>query len=177
MSKTAALGTLGTYLEQSTGGPFLCAKGQRGYEPGYDMIDQLQRDVESGADEMDEDELIRRDLARWGDRENMGREMANSRWWHEARTRFGDDKRKWEAIRESMARGCCRVVLRVDESLSRRMAVPGAAVRATAGMGDEPWTVMDTDQCYGPDMRGLPGLAQTFAAAEASGARGEMGGG
>lgn len=175
MNKSLALGVLGTHLERAIDGPFLSAKGAPGYEPGYDMINKPRGyGVDENGEEEDEDVLIERDLERWEDRENMDREMTNSKWWQEVGKMFERDRNTWVRIRDCMGRGRCRVVLRVDESLEQRMGGPTS--QTSMGMGEEPWTAPDSMD-YDPDMRKLPGLAQTFAATEASGAARGMGGG
>jgi hypothetical protein len=124
MDKSSVLGgALGSYLDHAIAGPFLCGKEMGAYEAGEDFITRPQTAAGGGGGEAvtteidpdDEDALIQEDVRRWEDIENLEQEMGNSWWWNECQVKFLEDRRTWGRIKESMARGCCRVVLRVEE--------------------------------------------------------------
>jgi len=113
MNKSLVLGrALSSYLEQNIEGPFLSGKGVETYEGGEDFI---HPPVLKSSKEYDQEAVVKEDLRRWEDFENLEVEMANSWWWKDARDAFVADQKMWARIKESMARGCCRIVVRVEE--------------------------------------------------------------
>jgi hypothetical protein len=134
MDKSSVLGgALGAYLGHNIDGPFLCGKGVGAYEGGEDFIRPPVEQACNSGEEYDEEEVAREDVRRWEDEENLEKEMGNSWWWRDAREGFMQDQRMWARIKESMARGCCRIVLRVDEGAQQW----GKGVR-TRRMGTDP---------------------------------------
>lgn len=118
MDRRSVLGSaLDAYLEQDIHGPFLCGKGLGAYESGEDSIHPPVGEAcnRNAGEEYDAEEMAREGVRRWEDGENLEREMENSRWWRDARIAFEEDRRCWARIKESMARGCCRVVVRVEK--------------------------------------------------------------
>lgn len=140
MDKSSVLGSaLGSYLDHAIGGPFLRASGMGAYEASEDFInrprtsgrsaDKGEVNVMTEIDPDDEDELAREDVRRWEDIENLEQEMGNSWWWNECQVKFLEDRRTWQRIKDSMSRGCCRVVLRVEEGAQQYRGVVDGMIR------------------------------------------------
>jgi len=143
MDKSSVLGgALGSFLDHAIGGPFLCGSGMGTYKAGEDFITRPRTAAGDGGGEAvtaemdpdDEDALARKDVRRWKDVENLEQEMDNSRWWNECQDKFLEDRRTWARIKESMARGCCRVVLRVEEGGQQHKGVVNGVGRRRMGM-------------------------------------------
>jgi hypothetical protein len=138
MDKSSVLGSaLGSYLDHAIGGPFLRGQAIGAYESGEDFIHRPRMNGRGGSGEAvateidtgDEGELVKEDVRRWEDIENLEQEMGNSWWWNACQAKFLEDRNTWARIKDSMSRGCCRVVLRVEEGAQQYRGVVNGMIR------------------------------------------------
>jgi hypothetical protein len=142
MDKSSVLGSaLGSYLDHAVGGPFLRGSGMGAYEAGEDFITRPRTAAGGGGEAVtaeidpdDEGALVGEVVRRWEDVENLEQEMDNSWWWNECQAKFLEDRKTWVRIKESMAKGCCRVVLRVQEGAQQHRGAVNGAGRRRMGM-------------------------------------------